>query len=382
MRLSIRPARLGAAAAAAMLLALPLAGRAEAVRLVTQDRLAPTGMTEGTAASAQLTVHSLACITARTVGVAVRDGAGRNLDFPGAATNVRICPGGVTITTGSRALPAGTYTAFGYWQDYANAWHDLAQQTLTVAPSSTGPTPPGPTPTPDDPDIPLPGGSLVWSEEFDGSIAWGSKWVGDRSSAYRYGDHNPDDNKLDLLNPGAVETIDGVAVFTATRSEQRLENGRRAWETGLLTTEGSDEGFRVHAGDYVETKVQLPEGAGAWPALWTWRNGGSEVDSFEYHPDNPHLLELTNHVRRGAKYYTDADAVAPGKWVTIGTRYGTNSVDWYVNGERVWSDGRGVGQRWSAYLILNLSVVAGKYHPGPEGAEPITAAADYVRVYR
>ncbi|MFD0530752.1 hypothetical protein ACFQ1I_35410 [Kitasatospora arboriphila] len=105
MRLSIRPARLGAAAAAAMLLALPLAGRAEAVRLVTQDRLAPTGMTEGTAASAQLTVHSLACITARTVGVAVRDGAGRNLDFPGAATNVRICPGGVTITTGSRALP-------------------------------------------------------------------------------------------------------------------------------------------------------------------------------------------------------------------------------------------------------------------------------------
>jgi hypothetical protein len=63
-------------------------------------------------------------------------------------------------------------------------------------------------------------------------------------------------------------------------------------------------------------------------------------------------------------------------------RYGANSVDWYVNGERVWSDGRGVGQRWSADLILNLSVVAGKCHPGPDGAEPITAAADYVRVYR
>ncbi|MEV8094687.1 hypothetical protein [Kitasatospora sp. NPDC085879] len=41
-----------------------------------------------------------------------------------------------------------------------------------------------------------------------------------------------------------------------------------------------------------------------------------------------------------------------------------------------------MGQRWSADLILNLSVVAGKCHPGPDGAEPITAAADYVRVYR
>ncbi|MEV8094688.1 hypothetical protein [Kitasatospora sp. NPDC085879] len=318
MRFAIRPARLGAAAAAAVLLALPVAGRAEAVRLVTQDRPALTEMTEGIAASAKLTVHSLVCITARTVGVAVRDEAGRILAFPGAAGNVRICPGGVTITTGARSLPAGSYTVFGYWQDYGNAWHDLAQQALTVAPASGGPTPPGPTPTPDDPDSPVPGGSLVWSDEFDGSIAWGSKWVGDRSSAYRYGDHNPDDNKLDRLDPGAVTTADGAAVLTATPSDRRLENGRYAWGAGLLTAEGSDEGFRVHAGDYVETRIQLPEGAGAWPALWTWSNGDSEVDGFEYHPDNPHLLELTNHVRRGAKYYTDPDAVAPGKWVTVG----------------------------------------------------------------
>ncbi|MEV6206636.1 hypothetical protein [Kitasatospora sp. NPDC051914] len=115
---------------------------------------------------------------------------------------------------------------------------------------------------------------------------------------------------------------------------------------------------------------------------WTWRNGGSEVDSFEYHPDNPHLLELTDHVRRGGKYYSDPEAVAPGRRVTTGTRYGASSVEWYVNGERVRSDGRGVGRRWTAYLILNLSVVAGKCHPGPSGDEPITTAVDYVRVHR
>ncbi|MFD4393958.1 hypothetical protein [Kitasatospora sp. NPDC058397] len=83
-----------------------------------------------------------------------------------------------------------------------------------------------------------------------------------------------------------------------------------------------------------------------------------EVDSFEYHPDNPNLLEPTNHVSPGnPRYYTDASA-------------------------KVFSDGKGVGANWSAYLIRNLSVGAGKYHPAPQGIAPITFAADCVRVYR
>ncbi|MFE5580954.1 hypothetical protein [Kitasatospora sp. NPDC056531] len=45
----------------------------------------------------------------------------------------------------------------------------------------------------------------------------------------------------------------------------------------------------------------------------------------------------------------------------------------------MFSDGKGVGANWSAYLILNLSVCAGKYHPAPQGNTPITF---YVRVYR
>jgi len=67
--------------------------------------------------------------------------------------------------------------------------------------------------------------------------------------------------------------------------------------------------------------------------------------------------------------------------VTIGTYYGANSVDWYVNGVKVYSDNTGVGANWSAYLILSLSVSAGQYHPAPTSTAPITFAADYVRVY-
>jgi len=381
MRISpVNSARFGAIAGTAALVAVPLAGQAHAATAkVTQDRLTPTSMTAGTAARAGLTVHSGACFTARTLGVGVRDAAGDNLDFPGAASNVRICPSGVSITTGSRTLAAGSYTQFGFWQDSAGAWHNLPSRTLTVAAAASAPATPAPPAATS--GSPVPGQSLIWSEEFNSPIAYGSRWIGDNTSAFQYGNHNPGDNKLDWLSDSAVSVANGVATFTATPSSNTLENGKQAWTTGLLTTEGSTQGFQVKTGEYVETRVQLPTAAGAWPALWTWKNGNGEIDSFEYHPDNPNLLELTNHVNPAQDYYTDANAIAPGKWVTIGTYYGANSVSWYVNGTKVYSDGTGVGANWSAYLILSLSVSAGEYHPAPTGSAPITFAADYVRVY-
>ncbi|WP_157536476.1 glycoside hydrolase family 16 protein [Kitasatospora mediocidica] len=283
--------------------------------------------------------------------------------------NVTICPSGFTYTSGARTFLAGTYSEFGYYKD-STGYHDLPQQTLTVAPPS------GP------PADPTQGKTLTWDEEFNQPIAYGTRWVGTTTSAYQYGTHNPNDDKLDWLAQSAVTVANGVATFTAQPSSHVLENGKQAWTTGLLTTEGSSEGFQVRTDDYIETRVQMPSGIGAWPALWSWRNGDNEIDKYEYHPDNPNLLELTNHVQASQDYYTNAAGVAPGDWVVIGTHYGATSVDWYVNGVKVFSDGTGVGASWSAYLILNLSVEAGTYHPGPQNSTPITSAADYVRVYR
>ncbi len=393
MRISASPARLGAIASVTALVTVPLAGQANAATGVTQDRLTPSSMTAGTATNATLALHSTSCFTAKTVGVALRDAAWHNLDFPTPARNVQICPGGLTVHAGARTLPAGTYTQFGYWQDLAGHWHNFPARQLTVtgAPAPTPAPKPTPTPTPTPAPTPapgpttgspVPGKALTWSDEFSSGINWGDRWVGDQSTSYKYGNHNPDDNKLDWLNKSNVNVANGVATFTAAPSSHTLENGKQAWDTGFLTTEGSNEGFQVKTGDYAETRVKLPAGSGAWPALWTWKNGNGEIDSFEYHPDNPNLLELTNHVTSGSNYYTNAGAVAPDQWVTIGTYYGANSVDWYVNGVKVYSDGHGVGNNWSAYLILNLSVGAGQYHPGPSGSTPITMQADYVRVYR
>ncbi|MFI8895730.1 beta-glucanase [Streptomyces paradoxus] len=195
--------------------------------------------------------------------------------------------------------------------------------------------------------------AVVFTADFTST----TQWVAGRSWAYPGGGPiNPRDDKLDHLVADAAYSRSGV--FRA----RRRQDGR--WNTGLLTTEGSEEGFTVRAGDVLEARVRLPKEIGAWPAIWTWRDGDQEIDIFEYHPDNPDLLEFTNHVRGTNRYHRDRE-IRPGAWVDLRTEFGIRSVNWSLNGRRVFTDGRGVGRTWHAYLIVNLSVCAGRYHPAP-----------------
>ncbi|MEU3496426.1 hypothetical protein ABZ747_23415 [Kitasatospora cineracea] len=336
---------------------------------VRQVALVPARAVADTPVTATLALDSTACLTADEVGVGVRDADQQNLDFPGTATDVRICPQGYTLTTAARSFPAGTYTEFG-WYRTGGEYHNLPSRTLTVNGSVVPPTPP------------IPAGQLVLDEDFTNPPAIGTTWHDTSTSAYRYGNHNPDDDKLDWLQADALSTKGGANTFTATPGANRLENGRQSWDTGLLTTEYTQQGFQVRPGDYAEVRIQLPGGTGAWPALWTWKDGGNEIDSFEYHPDNPNLLELSNRINSAGTYYTDADAIHPGAWVSIGVHYGAHNNDWYVNHKLVFSDHTGTGPDWSAYLILNLSICAGSWHPAPADGNPISTAADYLRVWR
>ncbi|MEU9852020.1 beta-glucanase [Streptomyces sp. NPDC047974] len=202
-----------------------------------------------------------------------------------------------------------------------------------------------------------------------------SQWVAGRSWAYPDGGPvNPLDNKLDHLVDDPAYCRSGV--FRATRRPDGL------WDSGLLTTEGSEEAFEVRAGDVLEARVRLPSETGAWPAIWTWRDGGQEIDVFEYHPDNPDLLELSNRVR-GTHHYHRSPDVRPGGWVELRTEFGARSVVWWVNGTRVFADGRGVGRSWHACLIVNLSVCAGRYHPAPDpGTTEMSFEVADLRVFR
>ncbi|MFR9793326.1 beta-glucanase [Streptomyces sp. MB22_4] len=193
---------------------------------------------------------------------------------------------------------------------------------------------------------------------FTADFASTAQWVAGRSRAFPGGGPaHPDEDRLDRLVPDPGYCRSGV--FRATpRADGR-------WDTGLLTTEGSREGFTVRPGDVLEARVRLPRETGAWPAIRTWRDGGQGVDVFEYHVDNPGHLEFTNRVRSASCHLHD-DAIRPGAWVDLRTEFGPRCVIWSLNGASVFADHRGVGHAWRAHLVVALSVCAGRYHPSPE----------------
>jgi hypothetical protein len=218
-------------------------------------------------------------------------------------------------------------------------------------------------------------GARVCEAVFEADFASTNQWVAGRSWAYpNGGPTNPRDDKLDHLtaDPGYCRT----GTFRATRRPDGL------WDAGLLTTEESDEAFMVRTGDRLETRVRLPVGLGAWPAIWTWRDGGNEIDVFEYHPDNPDLLELSNRVRGSNRYVRD-DSVRPGGVIDLSVAFGSHSVVWWLNGRQVFADPHGVGPDWQAYLIVNLSVCGGRYHPPPDPAvDELSYAVERLVVHR
>ncbi|WP_433331186.1 glycoside hydrolase family 16 protein [Spirillospora sp. CA-294931] len=227
---------------------------------------------------------------------------------------------------------------------------------------------------------------LVFLEEFTGpSIGPGLRW-GWKTGAYPGCVTNRPNWKLDHLDPSAITYRHGkLRIRAAPRPDGDL------WTTGLLTTGDScgsgGRGFQVRTDDLVVARLRLPTArVGAWPAIWTWRDGRNEIDVFEWHSDRPHRLEFVNHVRGGAKFWT-SPIVRPGAWLDVAVRLGPRSLTWYVApaGEQLvptYSDTRGVGTGFHAHLVVNLSINSGRYHPPPASPDPITFEVDAVRVYR
>lgn len=304
--------------------------------------------------------------------VAVRDYSGGSHDFTGQNVTVTPTQQTFTFTQTSSTLASGNYYAWAsYYYAPQSTWYNVFRQPLVVPSSGPGTRL---------------GKSNIFYDDFATTIDT-TKWrINNTSSFPSNGPDNPGDHKVDYFHTGQVASSGGNCVFTAqdagfTISGFPQGGTKEAWYTAFLTTEGVTGGQQVQTGDYIEGRFKMPSGAGAWPALWTWKSGGNEIDIFEYHPDNPNLLEFTNHVNGGGTYYTDSGAISPGTWVTIGTLLGATSCDWYVNGTRVYQDGTGVGTGWTSNINLNLSLSDGYYHPQPSGSA-FTFTTDYVGVWR
>lgn len=292
--------------------------------------------------------------------------------------------GGV-VALGAAAVASPGHPKTG---QVADATSHTSRSTWCPTPTPTTPQPsptttyPSPTPTPTTPSPtatstppPPPTGKTV---VFDAPFTDTTNWVLGKTSSYPGSppQTNPGDNKLDHLRYG----VPGPA---KRFSAQKIDG---VWWTDLVTTEGTSKNFKVKTGDELQTTVTLYSAnqMGAWPAIWTWGSGSQgghgEVDLFEYHPDNPRLLELTNHVT-GSGNYVD-NKITPGVPFNLKVQFLASGVKWYVNDSLVYT-GSGLPSTWSANLIVNMSVVAGQYHPAPPASETsLYFDVENLRVYR
>ncbi|MGA5816354.1 beta-glucanase [Kitasatospora sp. NPDC094028] len=216
------------------------------------------------------------------------------------------------------------------------------------------------------------------------SLGPGQRW-GWQSAAYANCTENPHSWKLDRLTTDALSTDSGHLTVTATHRQDG------AWNTGLLTTgdscDSGGSGTQVRTGDLVVVHARMPAaGTGAWPCLWTWRDGGDELDLFEWYADHPDRIEFVNHVRPNSTVYSGPE-IGAERWVYVAVRLGADNDTWYVGPSRdeltaVWSDGTGVGPDFSAYLILNLSIGDGTFHDPPSRTDPVTMEVDLLSIER
>ncbi|WP_051215520.1 ricin-type beta-trefoil lectin domain protein [Granulicoccus phenolivorans] len=242
-------------------------------------------------------------------------------------------------------------------------------------------------------------GALAWSDEFDGPAGTPpdpTKWVND------VGGNGWGNNELQYYTAGGTNAaLDGAGNLVI---EARADAAGLAcyhdpcrFTSARLKTAGT---FGQQYGR-VEARIQVPHGAGLWPAMWMlgddivvhpWPASG-EIDVMEHVGDQPRMARGSAHgpgFSRTASINFDHHGDRP-----LAEGFHTYAVDWTAD-QLIWSvDDEPYGvlrrgdlttdQQWvfdkPYFLLLNLAV--GGDWPGPpdEKALPARMLVDYVRVY-
>lgn len=237
--------------------------------------------------------------------------------------------------------------------------------------------------------------ALVWSDEFDGPAGTApdpSVWVPD------VGGDGWGNNQLEY-DTDRVEnaSLDGQGRLAITAIREDYEG--REYTSARLTTNGTF----THGYGRFEADIQLPAGAGLWPAFWLlgsdfdqvgWPDCG-EVDIMEFKGEDPDTTHATVH----GPGYSGAGGISEDLSLREGTfadGFHTFAVDIDPEHLAFWVDDTRVhtvrpgdlpdGAAWvfdgEWFLILNLAVGGNFVEPPNEDTPfPATMLVDAVRVY-
>ena len=237
---------------------------------------------------------------------------------------------------------------------------------------------------------------LVFNDEFNvgelddskwnTAMAWGPDFViNDEQQFYVDTQSNPDSE----FNPFS---FDGEAlIISADNTPESLSAtaSGQDYVSGTLTTLNK---FDLSYG-YIEARVDVPEGAGLWPALWML--GTEFVDlkpqlfMMEYNGSNPNSFfhnynytDAEGNLRSPMQHEVVVNGASEG-WQTIGVRWSVGELIYYINGFPTFQvNGENVASQ-AMYLIMNLAV-GGIWVDTPDDTTefPAQFKVDYIRAYQ
>ncbi len=246
--------------------------------------------------------------------------------------------------------------------------------------------------TQDDPDY-IPNLTLVWSDEFDGSLVNTNDWT------FETGASGWGNNELqNYTNGNNAEVVDGNLILTARKLNDNTTVG--SYTSTRMVTKGKRE-FQYGK---IEIRAKLPSGTGIWPAIWmlgsNFSNAGwpacGETDIMEYVGYQPNVIHSTVHTTSGSG----------GSGVGNSMTVSTCEEEFHIYG-LLWTDEKMVFyvdipenivhtynplvktiENWPfdqpSFFILNVAV--GGTWGGAQGIDnsifPQSMYIDYVRVYQ
>ena len=241
-----------------------------------------------------------------------------------------------------------------------------------------------------DPNNPTASGLvLTFDDEFN-KVSWSDNNVANNTLWTDHGINPGAPNGIADIRANNLSVHDGYLDIAATR------DGNGNWTTGMLASVNSSvQGFTQKFG-YFEADIQIPHGAGSWPAWWLYSadhftNGAppSELDIMENAGSDTTNWGTTIHDGLG----NQNGNVVQNAGVDLSQafhRYGmlwdpnASTITWYLDGKAITS-----AQKYATtdvqHMMMTLNEEVGDFGGGgPNGSTPATMhmLVDYVRVYQ
>lgn len=246
----------------------------------------------------------------------------------------------------------------------------------------------------------LPGGRLVFKDEFNtlslwhkgqGGIweptyHWGARTNGKNGELQYYVDPRPgaDHSVIADLSPYSVSH--GLLSIAAKRIPPQFQGlvGGLKYTSGLITTHKS------FACKYclVAMRARLPRGRGLWPAFWLLplrKPWPPEIDIMEVLGNDTKAIHVSIHAQPENQYIKTTKKVSVSDLADtfheFAVNWGRDYVTWFIDGQEIAKAPSPRDLNHPMYILVNLAVGGWAKEPDGQTLFPAVMLIDWIRVY-